>query len=618
MSAKQDYNWLILDKYLGYMTKADPEKIPLGAHPLGQNTIINDGDRVSIRPLGLQLFYKNSTLDTSGKPITKIKTFHKRDGSQIFMQVKVYPDDSISLEYASPTQFEILFKGYGGSEFDFQEFNINSDLRSFIYFGNSVDDFSRWNGGVALLTATLNLLDATVTVDSTAGLTATGSIIVDGVTMAYTAITPTTITLTAPSTVAAAIGRGAAQIVETFPANPKGNIYLVSDNRLKIAGVKNYSSVPDPAQAVFCSAYADATSYNSTLVTSLTAASPCVFNLAEGGGPVLGMVSDEGTDYYAKHNITYKAMITDTLYSVTPIKSFDGKSQTLGILAKGGFFSSRNGVIAVTPDRQIWVLTRVEQIDYPQNLPISDAIKPTVQAMNLNSVRGIYFEDYVFIACTSPGSDVNDTVLVFNSKIGAWESPIVGWNVNDWAIYDDGNGESLYYADATSANVFKVIKQPNDNDFGIAANWRTGEINFGYPSLQKNIDMIYVQGYIAENTELFMNLLYDKNGSTAIYQTSLKGTETEYLFSNNVFNDFGLRPFGVERFGVNDDFSGKQLFRIYLVGDLDMYSIYTAQLEFASNGLSQNWEVTQCGFHWKLPDDPIDDELQKSFILPVN
>ena len=59
---RPDSKWLYITQFLGLQTKADPTKIALGAHAQGQNTIINDGDRISVRNLGYELFLKPTRL----------------------------------------------------------------------------------------------------------------------------------------------------------------------------------------------------------------------------------------------------------------------------------------------------------------------------------------------------------------------------------------------------------------------------------------------------------------------------------------------------------------------------------------------------------------------------
>src|SRR3990167_10782114 len=59
--------WFTIDKFDGYQTKADPSKVTDGANPQGQNTSINDGDRITVRDVGYELF-PSGTASTTQNP----------------------------------------------------------------------------------------------------------------------------------------------------------------------------------------------------------------------------------------------------------------------------------------------------------------------------------------------------------------------------------------------------------------------------------------------------------------------------------------------------------------------------------------------------------------------
>ena len=75
--------WFVFDNFTGFKTKADPSKIDQGANPNGQNTIINDGDRISVRDFGYTLFGQSSTTE---EYIGSLHTFRRRDGENIMMR----------------------------------------------------------------------------------------------------------------------------------------------------------------------------------------------------------------------------------------------------------------------------------------------------------------------------------------------------------------------------------------------------------------------------------------------------------------------------------------------------------------------------------------------------
>lgn len=601
-----DSRWLIVDKFQGYQTKQDPSKVPSGANPYGQNTMTNDGDRISARNFGYESL---GTATSTEEPITSLHTFRRRDGENILIRTR-----GTYIEYweeGNDTWESISTTTTADQEYGWADYNINTDLVSYVYFGNSKDPFMRWTGAHTTLSAGLTVGAATVSVVDAYDFKTSGSIRLCDTDVAYSSRTVTTITLSAPSTIDCDADRGVTQSMDEFPAYPRGNIYLVSSNRIFIAGI---TSTP---QAVYFSKYGDPTSWLTTLVSTSTAAAAGIFNLGEGGGGVTGMSQDEGAVYIFKKNITYRVTLDDSLYTLTPLKPFDGKSQTTGCLNRKMIFTGANGTYFVTPDNQIMTLSRVESYDYPQITPISYPIQPTVDSFDFTAGSGIFWKQNAYIAAkSSEDLGTADTILIHNAVTNAWESPVVGWSISDFAVYDDGTGEALYFGDANTTNVYKVINNPADNDLAFSSAWRSKQFTFTelVPQSQlKEMDSIYVEGYISENTDLTISLLLDEDGATQKFSTTIDGaSDTSYLFSTTPYNIFGLQPFGFMRFGTADS-DNLRKFRVYLSKDFRAYPFYNAQIEFGSESDGQAWEVTAFGFRVRGSSMEEKRTLYKSF-----
>jgi len=596
-----DAQWYMFGNFTGWKTKADPSKIGDGDHPNGQNTVINDGDRVSIRDFGSTVV---GDATTTQEAIYSLHTFRKRSGENLLIRTRgTYVE---YLEEYGDTWEALITTSTSGYKYGFADYNINTDLRSYVYWGNSVDNFTRWTGAHTYLTQDVAVGTTTIYVaDTTDGFASTGTLMMCGTTTPYSAKTNTTFTITT-STVACSSGRGIASKPEEFPTYPKGNVYLAANNRLFIAGI---TSTP---QAVYFSKYGDPTTYLSDLVNSGTADAAGIFNLGEGGGAVTGMVLEENSIYILKPSIIYRATLDDSLYTLQPLKPFDGRSQTTGALTKESVFAGDNGVFFITPDQQIMELTRVSDVDYPQIVPISEDIKNTVDSISFTTATGIYWKNSAYFAVKSEGATVNDSVLIWNVKIKAWESPIIGWQASDWTIYNDGTEEALYFGDALTANVYKVTKGALDNELGVTASWRSKQYDFGVPHQLKELTNFYIEGYANTQTSLSLALLFDEDGFTQRYSTTFLGTESAYFYDSDEYNPFGYHPFGFERFGSSDA-SEKIKFRIYLNKNLRLIPFYNLQLDIGSDGESQNWEITGYGFQVRPHSQPEKYNLIRSF-----
>lgn len=608
-AAESGSQWVNYQVFEGLQTHVDGEKVSDGASTNGQNTTVNEGDRISVRPLGYDVFPSGASLSATTTGIATMHTFRKRDGSSVLLRAA-----SSTLEWydRAGASWETLKSGYTSDDFGFADNNVNTDQVSYTYFGNAREPFSRWSGAVTSLNGALTGVGVTVTVDSTDGFTtSTGSIILCGEERTYSSMTATTFTVTA-TVPTCADNRGVAQAVTEFSGStyPRGNIYLFADNRLFVSGV---TSSP---QVVYFSAYGTTTNFGTlaSLVSDSTDASAGLFNLAEGGGGVTAMVMDEGSIYIFKRAIVYKATLSDSVYVIQPLKTFDQKSQSSGAINKRSTFVTSNGVFFITPDRQIMYLQRVAQVDYPQVVAISDIIKPTTDTIEFASSTGIVYRDKAFFAAKSePGLAANDTVLAYNIRTGAWDTPIIGWSVGDFAIYQDSSQEQLYFGDGRTRNSYVTTGLPLDGEYEVAASWRSKQYTFGLPHALKSIENVFVEGYIAPNSSLTISLLLDEDGFTQRYTTTLDGEESAYVYDSTEFNVFGLSPFGTRRFGSNSDETGKKKFRIYLGKDFRQVPFHNAQVEFGSEGENQQWEVTGYGFLVRQMPVPEKRELFKSF-----
>lgn len=599
--------WITFSEFGGLSTKIDPSKISDKDFAYGKNTTCNDRDRISTRNLGLEVFPITDSISTTPTNNSTLHTFRLRSGENILMwaygtYLKYY--DKVSSSWVT------LKSNYTADQkFGFADYNILGDNHSYVYFGNAVENFSRWNAGVCHLTAPIALGDTTVATTSTAEFDATGNIVVNGTVIAYSAKTANSFTISA-SAITATVNTPVSQGVEEFAANPKGNIYLLANNRLFVAGI---TATP---QAVYFSKYGVVTDYvGAILIDASTATGPGIFNLGEGGGAVTGASMDEGSIYFFKKSIIYKATLGDALYSIVPLKTFDGKGQTSGAIGSSVFTGS-NQTYFVTPNKQLMELARIATVDYPQTVAISEVIEPDTSQLSFNKTVGIMFRDRAFFAADSGNFGKNNIVLVWNSLEKTWDAPIYGWNISAMAVYDnnDGLGEQLYLADSNAVNIYKVTDTPQDTVYNIDSLWGSKRYDFGLPERMKMCYNVFIEGYITKDTNLGIKLLMDEAGFTQPIETIFSGNETAYMFSTETYNTFGTHTFGELVFGsVNEEQGGKRKFRMYLNLDSRIKPFYNMQIEFSSSGKNQQWEILNYSFEIEEYSQPLRRELFRQF-----
>lgn len=599
-------NGVVSKGFEGLVTQNDPTFIADGCASAGQNTFDTAGDHFAVRSYGTSIFPSTASVSVAAGGYKSAHPFRLRDGSNIIVvstDTDVYFFDELSQTFVN------LMTGRTSGDFGFAEYNVNANAESRMYFGNGVDSSGWWNGGHSLLNGALVGGEATINVDSTATFTTggAGTIRIGGTNVNYTGTTATSFT-GCTGTPAAADNAPVAQAPTFNGSIPIGNIMMSAQNRLFIVPTANQQLVQ------FC-AYNDSTTWLTTTVQQNTATSAGAFNLVEGGGRVTALSQDELNLYFFKDSMIYQAALTDSFYLFRPFKPFDGRSRAVGAKGKRGVFVGGNYTFVVTPDNQIKALQRIENIDYPQLQATSYPIQPTCDALDFSSVTGISFKQYAFIACKStPLAANNDTVLVYNTVEDHWETPITGWQVGEFFIYNDGVEESLYFTDAISPNIWKCQKTTlSDGPYPITASRTTKQYDFSLPSQEKELDDVYVEGYITPNTTLRIRLLLDEKGYTDINQTDFSGTEVNYQLNKSTTNSFGLTPFATERFGSNDDLTGLRKFRVHLKNKLRRVPFYVAQLEFSSSGMNQRWEVVRYGFLVRNHSQPTRTKLMRDF-----
>jgi len=512
------------------------------------------------------------------------------------------------LEYFHPTLlvWVELYSGYtsgllfGRAEQNNAPATVNGITTGYIYFCNSVENMGRWNGAIATITSntatviTINEADV-----ASLGFTTTGFLYINGVQYFYTGISGNTFTgLTALPTFTT--NDAVAQSIEFNATIPKGNVLMVDNMALYVAGVLTN------ANTVYRSKIDDATNW--TVGTPRLSGQAFFGDVSEYGGRIIGFVKDEKVIYVIKDTIikTLEYLATsDALTNDTPIfknlKAYDGKSQNTGGITGGSVFSNGNGIFFINNRNEINQLDRLEYIDYPQIVPVSDLIKVTAAIGLFDEAVGIIYQQRAFISYKQTiNSKQNDAVLVYDIIEKKWEEPIVGWYVNDWCIYNN----ELHWISSITNTSYHSLATKTDNGSAFTAIWRSWQEDFDFPALTKNLGGVYVEGYISDQVlynkdinegGLLVSILFDENGSTSAVEYHISADNANIIFSPVQYNPFGANAFGVERFGSNVDISGLKKFRCF-IPIKDNIEFFTAQIQFSSNGEAYDWQVVRWGW----------------------
>ena len=199
---------------------------------------------------------------------------------------------------------------------------------------------------------------------------------------------------------------------------------------------------------------------------------------------------------------------------------------------------------------------------------------------------------YYLAAKKNFDSSYNDVVFVYDLIRNEWYPPIIGWNVNNWAILED----KLCWGDSTTPNVFRVIDDRVDNGSAYTSTFRTWQEDLGDPLHTKTVDMAYLEYYANASTDMIFTLIYDEDGYTQKTTFTILGTEKAFIFNSSILNVFGASDYATEIFGTNISVAGLKKRRVYLdfKSNVELYNI---SLEGGSESEGQNFEFLRWGIH---------------------
>lgn len=559
----------------GYQDKLDPTEAPSGsAASLSKNFSLGDDGKWVTRPGSEYL----GTKDTLTGDTTSSGRLRRRDGTEI--PVVAY---GTRTKYLHPLQhtvnvspgvvtgtpdWALLEVGFtDGQQFGFASSDLSTSANNNLVMCNAAEAYRIWNGAIDIVsTWTSNSITTASSTGLAAGLFgASGTIVLsngsDYRNFAYTSITSSTFNGVTPDPnnglvggTALSAGMAITQIPTQYASNPKGNVLLSTDNaRILVANTLNSTTSLVGGGQVYGSKTNDPTDF--TFSTPRVATDGFVLNISEGGGTVTGMVQQENINYILKPSTIKRLTFSqdgDDVVQIQSLSSYDDKtSGDDGSISALSVFRGDNSVIYVTPNNVVHSIRRVERVDYPLALPISDAIKDTTDVAVFDSeTAGISWKGRIFIS-TKKNSDssINDMLLIYNERYQCWETPTEGWNISSFFV----SGGNLYGTLANSPDVIQLwtgtsdFVYPTEVDIPINAELRTNRETFGSKVERKTFDKFYIEGEMLQTGTVTFSVQYNENGD--VRSGTLQGTESGFFYTPAAVGGFGTEPFGVDTFG---------------------------------------------------------------------
>ena len=280
--------------------------------------------------------------------------------------------------------------------------------------------------------------------------------------------------------------------------------------------------------------------------------------------------------------------------TIKPLKSspLEGATNELAVT------NMKNYTVYTSGEPTIDNLGRVENIDTPQSVPLSDPIKNYVDVAGFTTSASAYYKNDFYISLRESSTDnANNRILIRNLRLGSWEAP---WTIPSSVIFEY-NGD-LYAHDPSTTNTYKLLDTNYSDNYvseavqaPISAKWFSSHHNYGYPYNLKKFNMFWIDGYIRANTELDILFTYDFSKETKKY--TLKGLDSGVVIVElgGGLGYFSLGSRNLGGAGQTLAATGLRRFRGFI--PVPERPFYELQVSFQSNGAGERWEVAGYGMN---------------------
>ncbi len=588
-------DFTLVSEFLGYRSKEDQTNLMPGILVKGSKNVLTTtgGDKIRIRQ-GYTLYGQvdPNPLDATGGIDSSFdwepafgEERHLRAGfgklQYLFGQGTTTPTWKDLMTGLTTTQ----------TDFEFVDYWDNTNVKSLLLFVNGTSNIYEWSGGV---TTYASDTAATITKQGTEtwaeiGFSATGSVVINGTTYAYTGGSGTT-TLTGVTPNPTLIPKTVGESIHQLPVT-HANSSLTS-----ISSTNPNDHIGIYRNQIYIGSNTNRTIYVSKIndFTDFSFSTPVRFT---GEGALLTL-DGTCTGFETQENNIYISAGKDYWYNITFTLTSDNISEQLTInrLKTGplqGAISSNlmanmpNNVMFVSYENIMYVLGRVENIvGTPQNTNYSDPIKNDFSQYDFTDGQIFYHKNFIYV--TAPR---DSTTLIYNLAKQYWEAPqilpIAKFSVIDGDLY--GHSYSV-------VETYKMFNGYNDNGGAIDAVAKFSFQNYGTRSLSKYFTEFYSEGYIEQNTTLKIALQLDFGSKSQTTYKTIVGNDTQTVAVPVSKASIGKESFGKNPFGgdLNVE-SSATLSKFRQIDLMPLRDFWEAQYTYSTNGKDQQWEILSFG-----------------------
>lgn len=255
----------------------------------------------------------------------------------------------------------------------------------------------------------------------------------------------------------------------------------------------------------------------------------------------------------------------------------------------------KNSIVFVSKDRTYDTLGRIELVQTPQSLPISDRVRDDFLALDFTNGTQKFFQNKSYI--TAPN---NGTLMVFDHILDLWQPPQT-FPIARLAVIDDRICGHSYETNET----YVLFEGLTDNGQPIECIALFAYQNFGTRANKKSFNEYYVEGYIRSNTELDTMVRYEIDGCGTTSYDSISGGDEQIVCIGGDDRSLGKRSLGVNSLAALrtlDDPDGPfPKFRV--IKTLPRYNFFEVEFGFSSYGEDLKWAILSFGPAAEVADE---------------
>jgi len=257
-----------------------------------------------------------------------------------------------------------------------------------------------------------------------------------------------------------------------------------------------------------------------------------------------------------------------------------------------GIVFIKNAVAFFSFEPTVDTLGRVENIEGPQSLPLSDPIKDDLEEYDADDVCGLYHQRNLYFLLPNEG-----ILLIYDLINQYWQPPyyIPGGSIS---LIEYGGKTRVAVHSKTGNETYLLFEGRNDNGAVFKFKASFGYENYGSRFWKKSFDEIATELYMSESTEVTSRVLYDYKGATDIREFVLKGSENDFRFAPRATASLGANPLGSQPLGSFSDENGDEIQTLSKYRFIDTTTVkdfYERQREFESESPDCHVEIIAWG-----------------------